>query len=224
MGANSVEDLIGFRFKRAELLQEALTHKSYASETKLPKFNERLEFLGDSILAAVVAHELFERYPGEDEGRLSKMKALLVARPSLARWAKQMDLGRHLYMGAGEDASGGRLRPSILANAIEALIGAIYLDGGFDGSARFVRRWLREELDSLPVETDYKSRLQEIIQKKHKIPPQYELTRSSGPDHDKTFQVTVRLGKSTLGAGTGKTKKEAEQAAAADALSRLARE
>ncbi len=224
MGADSVEDSIGHGFKRRELLEEALTHKSYASESKLPSFNERLEFLGDSILAAVVAHELFERYPTEDEGKLSKLKALLVSRPSLAAWARKLDLGKHLRMGAGEQATGGRERPSILANAVEALIGAIYLDGGFEASARFIRRWFREEHRSAEVETDYKSRLQEIIQKKHKVPPQYELTRSSGPDHDKTFLVTVRMGKALLGTGVGKTKKEAEQAAAEDALSRLARE
>ena len=223
MSVPSLEDGIGFKFKKPELLQEALTHKSYASEQKLPAFNERLEFLGDSILAAVVAHELFERHPGEDEGRLSKMKALLVSRPSLAKWAADLDLGRYIRMGAGEETTGGRSRPSILANALEALIGAIYLDGGMDAAARFIRRWLRAQ-DEAPAETDHKSRLQEIIQKKHKVPPQYELTKAVGPDHDKTFQVTVRMGRAVLGTGSGKSKKEAEQAAAEDALAHLARD
>ena len=215
-----LEEKIGFRFKRADLLKAALTHKSFAAEQKLGRYNERLEFLGDSVLSAVVAHQLYVSYPDEDEGRLSKRKALLVSRPSLARWAVALGLGVYLYLGAGEDASGGRLRPSILSNALEALIGAIYLDGGYGEASAFIHRWYLDEHENV-VETDYKSRLQEIMQKRFKSPPVYETLKATGPDHDKTFAVTVRLGTRTLGTGQGKSKKEAEQDAALDALGKL---
>ena len=217
-----LEDRIGYRFKRTELLTAALTHKSFASEQKAGRYNERLEFLGDSVLSAVVAHQLFESYPDEDEGRLSKRKALLVSRPSLARWAGELELGTFLFLGAGEDQSGGRLRPSIVSNALEALIGAIYLDGGYGASAAFVNRWFIGQHERV-VETDYKSRLQEILQKRFKAPPVYDMLRATGPDHDKTFSVTVRLGRQVFGTGQGKTKKEAEQDAALDALEKLQR-
>ena len=178
-----------------------------------------MEFLGDSVLSAVVAHQLYESYPDEDEGRLSKRKALLVSRPSLARWAADLDLGRFLFLGAGEDQSGGRTRPSILSNALEALIGAVYLDGGYAEASAFVHRRFLDRREEL-VETDYKSRLQEILQKRFKAPPVYDMVRATGPDHDKTFSVTVRLGRQVLGTGQGKSKKEAEQSAALDALER----
>lgn len=215
-----LEEKIGFRFKRAELLRAALTHKSFAAEQRLGRYNERLEFLGDSVLSAVVAHQLYVSYPDEDEGRLSKRKALLVSRPSLARWAGELDLGAFLYLGTGEESSGGRLRPSILGNALEALIGAIYLDGGYTEASAFIHRWFLDQHAKV-VETDYKSRLQEIMQKRFKSAPVYETLKATGPDHDKTFAVTVRLGTRTLGTGQGKSKKEAEQSAALDALERL---
>ena len=222
-GAAELEERIGFRFRRAQFLEAALTHKSFASEQRIGRYNERLEFLGDSVLSAVVAHQLFESYPDEDEGRLSKRKALLVSRPSLARWAKELDLGKYLFLGAGEENSGGRLRPSILSNAVEALIGAIYLDGGYGEAAAFIRRWFCNQ-HAQAVETDYKSRLQEILQKRFKAPPVYDMLRATGPDHDKTFSVTVRLGRQVLGTGQGKSKKEAEQSAALDALEKLLKE
>ena len=218
--STALEERIGFRFRRADLLKAALTHKSFASEQKTGRYNERLEFLGDSILSAIVAHKLFDLYPDEDEGRLSKRKSLLVSRPVLARWARELDLGAYLYLGAGEDSSGGRLRPSILSNALEALIGALYLDGGYEAASGFVYRWFLDA-DAGLSETDHKSRLQEILQKRYKVPPEYDMTRATGPDHDKTFAVVVRMGKQVLGTGTGKSKKEAEQAAARDALERL---
>ena len=212
-----LEEAIGYRFKDPQLLKEALSHKSFASESKTGIYNERLEFLGDSILAAVVAHQLYVDYPLENEGSLSKKKSQLVSRPSLAHWAAELDLGSHLFLGVGEETSGGRSRQSLLANALEALIGAIYLDGGYAASARFIREWCMGRHGSLE-ETDYKSRLQEVLQKKYKVPPTYELAHSAGPDHDKTFQVVVHLGKKVLGRGSGKSKKEAEQAAARNAL------
>ncbi|MFA6028859.1 MAG: ribonuclease III [Elusimicrobiota bacterium] len=217
---DSIEETIGHRFRRPELLEEALTHKSYAFEKGQKSHNERLEFLGDSVLAAVTAHRLYENYPDENEGRLSKMKAALVSRPTLARWAARLALGPHLKLGSGEETTGGRARPSILSNAMEAVIGAIYLDGGFEAAGKLIRRCLAEE--SVEVdEADHKSRLQEIVQKRYKSPPDYKLVKTVGPDHDKTFTVRVQYGSRVLGNGHGKNKKEAEQAAAKDALGRL---
>ncbi len=215
-----LESSIGYRFKDPALLSLALSHKSYASESGSGADNERLEFLGDSVLASVVAHALYEEYPGEPEGTLSKKKSLLVSRPSLAAWAEELGLGGRLLLGVGEESTGGRTRHSLLSNALEALIGAIFLDGGYGEAERFVGAWCRGRLGSL-AETDHKSRLQELLQKKHKSPPTYDLTSAAGPDHDKTFAVLVRIGSRELGRGAGKNKKEAEQAAARDALSRL---
>lgn len=219
MPAEPLEEVVGHRFRDPGLLKQALSHKSFASESGTGVYNERLEFLGDSVLAAVVAHQLFADYPLEDEGTLSKKKSLLVSRPSLAAWGEELGLGARLYLGVGEETTGGRTRQSLLANAVEALIGAVYLDGGYEAAAAFVRRWCAGRHGSL-AETDHKSRLQELLQKKHKTPPTYELASAAGPDHDKTFFVVVRMGDRELGRGTGKNKKEAEQAAARDALSR----
>ncbi|MBI3565293.1 MAG: ribonuclease III, partial [Elusimicrobia bacterium] len=181
--AEPLEAVVGYRFKDPGLLKQALSHKSFASESGTGVFNERLEFLGDSILAAVVAHELYVEYPGEPEGVLSKKKSQLVARPSLAAWAEELDLGAHLLLGVGEETTGGRTRQSLLANALEALIGAMYLDGGYAAADKFVREWCRRHHVEM-LETDHKSRLQELLQKRHKQPPTYELAASVGPDHD----------------------------------------
>lgn len=197
-----------------------MSHKSYASESKTGVYNERLEFLGDSILSAVVAHELYCCYPKDNEGGLSKKKSQLVSRPSLAQRAVDMKLGSYLHLGVGEESSGGRARHSLLSNALEALIGAIYIDGGYQAAARFIRDWCLVKHEDLE-ETDYKSRLQEVVQKKFKVPPAYEMTHADGPDHDRTFRVLVQLGRKILGKGQGKSKKEAEQAAARDALEKL---
>lgn len=215
-----LEEVVGYRFKDAGLLKQALSHKSHASESGSGVYNERLEFLGDSVLASVVAHAVFIGYPDEPEGNLSKKKSLLVSRPSLALWGEALDIGAHLHLGVGEESTGGRTRQSLLANAVEALIGAIYLDGGYEAAAKFIRAWYDRTHGSL-LETDHKSRLQEILQKRHKSPPSYETTAATGPDHDKVFQITVRLGERELGRGTGKSKKEAEQAAASDALKKM---
>lgn len=216
----SLEEVIGYRFRHRDHLQEALTHKSHAAERKSGRHNERLEFLGDSVLALVVAHYLFELHPEENEGKLSKIKALLVSKTSLTAWARELDLGRFVHLGAGEEATGGRTRPSILSNAVEGLIGAIFLDGGYDSASKFIVGWLNRQPVAM-AESDFKSRLQEIVQKRFKFPPVYDLTQAVGPDHDKTFRVTVKLDRYTLGAGTGKSKKEAEQDAAKDALKKI---
>lgn len=208
--------MIGYFFKNPDHLKEALSHKSFASESKTSVYNERLEFLGDSVLAAVVAHHLYRSHPDEDEGTLSKKKSQLVSRPNLARWAAEIDLGAHLLLGVGEETTGGRSRQSLLGNALEALIGAVYLDGGYDAAEKFIRGFLGRHGEL--AETDYKSRLQEVLQRKFKVPPLYELEGALGPDHDKTFKVVVQLGQKVLGRGTGKSKKEAEQSAARDAL------
>jgi ribonuclease-3 len=218
--AGPLETVVGYRFRNPGLLKLALSHKSYASESGSGSYNERLEFLGDSVLAAVVAHQLFDEYPDEPEGGLSKKKSMLVSRPSLAAWAEELGLGAHLLLGVGEETTGGRTRQSLLANAVEALIGAIYLDGGYEPAATFVRAWCGRKHGSL-LETDHKSRLQELLQKRHKTPPSYELVSAEGPEHDKTFSVLVRLAGRELGRGVGKNKKEAEQSAARDALSRM---
>ncbi|HAH05257.1 MAG TPA: ribonuclease III [Elusimicrobia bacterium] len=220
---DSLESVLGHRFRRPELLEEALTHKSYAFEKNDRRHNERLEFLGDSVLAAVTAHRLFEHYPDEDEGRLSKRKAVLVSRPTLTRWAQRVRLGPHLRLGSGEESTGGRERASILANALEAVIGAVYLDAGYKAASDMVTGWLKEEVSGVD-EADFKSRLQEIVQKKHKTPPEYKMVKTTGPDHDKTFAVKVQFGARVLGSGHGKSKKEAEQAAAKDALERIEKE
>lgn len=215
-----LEEVIGYRFKDAGLLKQAMSHKSFASESGSGVYNERLEFLGDSVLASVVAHAVYAGYPDEPEGNLSKKKSLLVSRPSLAQWGEALGIGTYLHLGVGEESTGGRTRQSLLANAVEALIGAIYLDGGYAAAAKFIRCWYEERHGSL-LETDHKSKLQEILQKRHKSPPTYETTSSTGPDHDKVFQIVARIGERELGRGTGKSKKEAEQAAACDALNRM---
>lgn len=216
----SIEEVIGYSFKNKDLLAEALTHKSYSTERGKSGFNERMEFLGDSVLGLIVSCYLFKKHPAEDEGYLSKVKSVLVSRASLARWAKDLNLGSHVFLGVGESQTGGTKRASILANALEALIGAVYLDGGLDSAFSLVSRWL-DQPDAGRVETDYKSTLQELIQKRHKKPPEYEIMHTEGPEHEKVFTVRVRIGKKVLGVGAGKNKKEAQQAAARNAFDYL---
>ncbi|MBI4657121.1 MAG: ribonuclease III [Elusimicrobia bacterium] len=218
---SDIEREIKYAFKNKELLKNALTHKSYAIERNLPQHNERLEFLGDSVLGLVVSVYLFMEHPDKDEGYLSKIKSVLVSRNNLTRWAKELNLGEHLYLGMGEMMTGGKKRSSILCNSLEALIGALYFDGGTKETERFIMEWLGRQTAE-EFENDYKSSLQEIIQRKHKTPPEYEILRTEGPEHDKTFTIRVKIGKKILGIGTGKNKKEAQQSAAKNALSHIA--
>lgn len=212
----------GLRFKDAGLLCQALTHTSYSAEHRNAPDNERLEFLGDSVLGLAAAHYLYERHPQLAESGLAKLKSRLVSRPLLAQWARDINLGRHLRLGQGEESTGGRERETNLANAVEALIGALYLDSGWDAASAFVK----QRLDSLPPQmpdADFKSAFQEQVQKACKTVPVYELLQSVGPEHDKVFTVQARLGKQVLGTGRGRTKKEAEQNAAKDAMEKYAR-
>lgn len=214
-----IEKKIRVKFQNQKLLEEAFTHKSYSIEHNVPTCNERLEFLGDSIISAVVAHWLFKKFPNVDEGKLSKMKSQIVSRNNLSMWADALDLGEYLFLSQGEEATGGRKRESLLGNVYEALVGAIFLDQGFLPAQRYILRHLSKK--KRIVENDFKSKLQEIIQKKYKSPPAYIVIGETGPDHEKKFSLEVRIKQRLLGSGEGRSKKEAEQMAAKEALKLL---
>jgi ribonuclease III len=216
---DKAQKAIGYLFKDQKLLLKALTHKSYAAETGSIEFNERLEFLGDSILSAVVADYLFNRYPENDEGRLSQIKSQIVSGQHLNRWAKKIKLGNFLYVSKGEELNGARARESLLADTFEAVIAAIYIDSGFGAAEKFVHKFL--VLQQRIVINDSKSKLQELIQSKYQTLPEYRVLQESGPDHDKVFEMGVYLKKKQLGAGSGRCKKDAEQSAAKIALKTL---
>ena len=211
-----LEKNIGYHFRDKNLLKTAVTHSSFANENRGGlAYNERLEFLGDAVLQLVTSEKLFKENPDMPEGRMSKQRAALVCEDALAGYSKEIQLGDFMQLGKGEEATGGRNRPSILADAFEALIGAIFLDGGMDNAKRFVRRFLDVAHTSLK---DYKTLLQEIIQKNPGERLSYVVIGESGPDHDKVFNVEVHLNSNVIGKGTGKSKKQAEQAAAKEAL------
>ncbi len=211
---------IGFEPRRIELLRQALVHKSAEQELNLPA-NERLEFLGDAILGLAVAGHLYRSHPEMTEGPLTKVKAVAVSEPVLAAVAREIDLGRYLVLARGEERNGGRDRPSILADALEAVFAAVYLDRGFRTCRALILRLLAEHLDAIErdeYESDHKTLLQEYVQERHHTPPTYRVISETGPDHDRTFVTEVRVGRRTLGSGSGKSKKQAEQAAAREAL------
>ncbi len=216
------EQIIGYRFSDPELLCRALSHSSYTNETKrLSESNERLEFLGDSVLSIIVAEYLFKNYSKFPEGELTKLRASLVCEKSLAAFAREIDLGRFLFLGKGEQQNGGRERPSILADAFEAVLAAMYLDGGMEVARQHVLRFVEPELKNHTVEEafhDYKTQLQEIIQRNPEEELLYVLTDEQGPDHNKSFTVEVRLNSNVIGQGVGHSKKQAEQYAAKQAL------
>ena len=222
-----LEEAIGYRFQNITLLQNALTHSSYANERWHNSLlsNERLEFLGDSILGMVVAEHLYKQFPDRPEGELTKMRADMVCESSLALIADKIGLGQHLLLGHGEDRLGGRNRASILADAVESVIAASFLDGGMAAAEGFIRSFV---LTNVPVKrmqnTDYKTTLQELVQQKKNQVLTYVLTGESGPDHDKVFCVNVLLNDQCVGSGTGSSKKRAEQAAAQSALQALSSE
>ena len=220
----AIEAKLGYKFLNRALLINALTHSSYANENRgrSCESNERLEFLGDSVLGMVVADALYKRFPELPEGRMTRLRAQLVCEESLHRVAAQLGLGEHIRLGRGEEHTGGRSRTSILADAVEAVIAAMYLDGGMDVARGFINRFILSELEAgLPGSGDNKTELQELVQKKPGSVLSYELLGESGPDHDKTFTSQVLLNGRAIGSGSGRTKKEAEQAAARAALLEL---
>ncbi len=222
MNVKELQERLGYHYRDPELLRIALTHPSYVNEARHQgKNNQRLEFLGDSVLSIVVAQHLFEHYTHLPEGELTKLRAYLVCEKSLHGWAKQLGLGHFLLLGKGEENTGGRERPSILADAFEAVIASIYLDGGLEEARSFILRFVPEQLDVEKVTyiNDYKTALQEIIQKNKEEKVEYVLVGENGPDHNKTFQVEVHLNSNVIGSGNGHSKKQAEQAAAKEALS-----
>ena len=210
------ENNIQYTFKDISLLELALTHSSYANESKVHmEYNERLEFLGDAVLQLVTSEKLYTENPDMLEGKMSKQRAALVCEEALSEYSKQIDLGRFMFLGKGEENTGGRERPSVLADAFEAVIGAIFLDGGIEPAKKFIRRFLD---DAHHYNQDFKTLLQDIIQKNPGERLSYVVVGESGPDHDKSFAVEVRLNSNPIGTGTGKSKKQAEQQAAKEAL------
>ena len=219
----SLEKRLGYHFQRRELLSEALNHSSYANEHKGSlSSNERLEFLGDSVLGFVSAEYLFERHPGLPEGDLTRMRASLVCEQSLYEVAKELDLGAYLKLGRGEESGGGRERQSILADAVEAVFAAVYLDGGIEAVRELIIRVLLGRAPAAEERKDYKTTLQEVVQRRSGQVLTYHMVSQSGPDHNKTFLFEVRLNGLSVGQGSGHSKKEAEQAAARDALAHMA--
>ncbi len=218
--AEALAKHLGVTLRRPELMRQALVHKSAQQEMSLPS-NERLEFLGDAVLGLTVAASLYRSHPDLAEGELTKVKAVAVSEPVLAKVARQLDLGAYLVLAKGEEQSGGRNRSSILADALEAVIAAVYLDRGVIAARKMILSLLDSQLLAIERsehDLDYKTLLQEKIQELHRKPPSYHMVSESGPDHDRTFVAEVRLSGRVLGKGTGKSKKQAEQAAARDAL------
>ena len=216
------EEVIGYHFNNQGLLRQALTHSSYANERHMKKHsdNERLEFLGDAVLEVTSSEFLYQKYPDYSEGELTKLRASLVCEPTLAFCTRAIDLGKYLYLGKGEDLTGGRNRKSILSDALEAVIGAIFLDGGFANAKEFIHRFVLNDLENKQLFYDSKTILQEVVQA-HGLEVEYELTGEEGPEHDKKFHVIAKAGDLFVVKGTGHTKKAAQQQAAYNALLHL---
>ncbi len=211
-----LQEKIGYSFKNERLLAHALTHSSYANEKHWDKTkcNERLEFLGDAVLELLSSEFLFKNYPTMPEGEMTKLRASLVCEPTLAFCAEAIQLGDYLFLGKGEDLTGGRKRPSVVSDAMEAMIGAIYLDGGLANAKEFVLKYILNDIEHKQLFYDSKTILQELVQAEFKESLVYELLKEEGPDHNKTFEVCVKIGDRVLGYGNGRTKKAAEQVAA----------
>jgi len=227
--ADLLQSSLGYQFKALALLDEALTHSSLVNEQKSasPQHNERLEFLGDAVLSLVISEYLASTLPQSSEGTLSKLKAQLVSEASLAQVARRLGLGDHLKLGRGEDRSKGREKDSLLADALEAVLAAVHLDGGFDASRMVTCHIFSEELTHIaaqeeqPGAGDYKTQFQEWCQKRHDTLPRYATVRETGPDHQKSFEVELSIQGEVVGLGFGRSKKEAEQQAAKQALQQL---
>lgn len=217
---DNLENEIGYQFKDKSLLKQALTHSSFSNEQKIRKWKnyERIEFLGDAVLELVSSDYFYRTYPEETEGNLTKMRAAAVCEQALAITARQLKLGSYMIFGKGEEANGGRERESIIADAVEAVIGAIYLDESLEEAKKFIYRFVLNDLDHKRLFYDAKSILQEHVQETKAGELVYELIREEGPEHDKLFVVEARLNDVTIGSGEGKSKKTAQQHAAYDAL------
>ncbi len=216
-----LEERLGYKFKNRKYLEIGLTHSSYANEAKdHTTYNERQEFLGDAVLSIIVSDYIFEHFTKLPEGELTKLRASLVCEKSLCGFSNEMELGKFLRLGHGEELMGGRERPSILADAFEAVLAAIYLDGGIEPATETVLKFVKPALEHVESSAfkDYKTLLQEIIQKNPEERLSYRLVGESGPDHDKRFEVEVLLNSNVIGHGIGKSKKTAEQIAAREAL------
>lgn len=220
---NELENRLGYRFQKIEYLQHAVTHSSYANEHRMnrEKNNERLEFLGDAVLEMISSENLYLTHPQMPEGELTKLRASLVCEQSLAQCAKELELGEFLLLGKGEEATGGRERNSILSDAVEAVIGAIYLDGGFTNAKEFIERTVLSEAENRTLFCDSKTILQELIQSDHKGVLSYRLLSEEGPEHMKRFTIGAYLDDRMLAQGEGKTKKAAEQVAAYQSILKL---
>ena len=221
----ALENRIGYEFRNRNLLILALTHSSYANEKKLGKVgcNERLEFLGDAVLELISSDFLYKKYTQIPEGELTKKRASLVCEPSLAYCARDFGLPQYLLLGKGEDMTGGRNRDSIVSDATEALLGAIYLDGGFASAKEFVLKFILNDLENKQLFYDSKTILQEIVQEKGTHLVEYRLIKEEGPDHNKSFTVDVLVSGQVMGIGAGHTKKAAEQEAAYQAIRKMKR-
>lgn len=218
-----LEQTIDYHFVDKELFIHALTHSSYTNDRKMEKHkcNERLEFLGDAILEMISSEFLFETYPEKAEGELTKLRASLVSEKPLAAVAREINLGKYLLLGHGEERTGGRKRDSVTSDAVEALLGAIYLDGGIEPAKQFVLKFILSDIENRILFSDCKTVLQEIIQKYHKGSLRYELVKEEGPDHDKNYGVNAMVDDGIVGYGEGRTKKAAEQEAAYNAIQLL---
>lgn len=217
------QEVIGYHFHDEKLLRQALTHSSFANEKHLKKHsdNERLEFLGDAVLEIISSEFLYKEYPDKPEGELTKLRASIVCEPTLALCTKDIALGEYLLLGKGEDQTGGRGRKSILSDALEAVIGAIYLDGGFANAKEFIHKYILTDIEHKQLFYDSKTILQEMVQSQGEEPLVYELLGEKGPDHNKTFEVRALIGTEEIGRGTGRTKKAAEAMAAYKGILKL---
>lgn len=217
------EERVGYKFSNVRLLEQALTHSSYANERHMGKQadNERLEFLGDAVLEIVCSEFLFYKYPKYPEGELTRLRASIVCEPTLAFCTRELELGKYLLLGKGEDMTGGRGRKSILSDAMEAVIGAIYLDGGFASAKEFINRFILNDIEHKQLFFDSKTILQEVVQGRNEGELNYRLVSEEGPDHDKKFVIEAQIGQIPYGKGTGRTKKSAEQEAAYQTLLEL---
>ena len=217
------EKEVGYIFRDKTLLATALTHSSYSNEKHMKKSqcNERLEFLGDAVLELVSSEFIFRNHPDMPEGEMTKLRASLVCEPTLAYCAEVIPLGDYLLLGKGEDLTGGRKRPSVVSDAMEAVIGAIYLDGGLANAKEFIHKFILNDIEHKQLFYDSKTILQEMVQAKYKETLVYELIKEEGPDHNKSFEVCVKIGDEEIGRGLGRTKKAAEQVAAYHGICRI---